>query len=351
MRVLHVIQELSVGGAERVVVALAEGLAARGHQVAVVAGRSGANEVRTPDFEIPYIARRLTRVPDAVVGLRRVLRRFRPDVVHAHNPTMAVVAAAATRLGAHPPAVVTVHGIADGDLRRAAVMLRLAALPVIACGPGVAVSLEEQHVRVFGTVLNGVAPPPPPADRDCLMSELGLDPRLGLVVCVGRLAPVKNQQLAVRAMASVPDAALVVVGSGPLRDDLRVLARRLGLSERVVLAGERADVRALIGVADAAVLPSRSEGLPLVALETFAARRPLVATAVRGIRELVQDGVHAVLVPPDDVDALAGAVRRVLTDADLAHHLGSAASRLADEHTIERMISRYEAVYAGLRCR
>ena len=348
MRVLHLIQELSTGGAERVVSSLAAGLQARGHEVCVVAGRSGAVEVRPPDVEIPYIARRPARMVPAIVALRRTLSSWRPDVVHAHNPTMGLVASAATLMGRRPPALVTVHGIAEQDLRRGAALVRLSRLPVIACGPGVEVSLREQRVPVLRTVVNGISAAPPALERAPLMESLGLDARLRLVACVGRLAPVKNQQLLVRAMASVPDAALVLAGDGAQREELRALAVQGGVAERVRLVGDRADARALMAAADTVAMPSRSEGLPLVALEALAAGRPLVATAVRGIRELLHDGVDALLVPGDDAAAMAAALRRVLDDPALAAALGAAGVREAAAYTEEAMVSAYEGIYRQL---
>jgi len=347
VRVLHLIPELSVGGAERVVATLAEALGARGVAVAVAAGRPrrGA-EVRVPDYEMAHVARRPRQLLAAVRDARRAVADFRPDVVHAHNPTMAVVAAAARR---GRPALVTVHGVGDGDLRRAAVLLRVLRIPVVACGPGVAASLRQHGVRVHDTVVNGVAAAPPAADRDALMRELGLDPRWRLVVCAGRLQPVKNPQMLVRAMAAVPGAALLLVGGGPLHGELQALAARLGVADRVVLCGERADARAVIGAADAVALGSHSEGLPLAALEALSAGRPLVATSVRGIRELVENGRNSLLVAPDDDRAMAAALCRVLSDPALAQRLGAAGAELAARHTVDRMVSDYLRLYAELR--
>lgn len=345
------IQELGVGGAERVVASLAAGLEARGHAVAVAAGRPAGREVRPPDLELPFVGRRVSRLVPAALAVRRATASFQPDVVHAHNPTMAALVAVATRRGSVVPALVTVHGLGDGDLRRAGWLLRAAGLPVVACGPGVAASLAEHGVTVCRTVVNGVTPPPPPASRQAVMAAAGLDPGLGLVVCTGRLAPVKNQQLLLRALVELPGAGLLLVGGGPLHEELRSLSRSLGVAGRAVLCGDRADARELIGAADVVALPSRSEGLPLAALEAMAAGRPLVATAVRGVRELVTDGINGLLVPPDDHVAMAAALRRVLGDGDLAARLGAAGEQLAGRCTVDRMVSGYEELYRSVQRR
>jgi glycosyltransferase involved in cell wall biosynthesis len=349
MRILHVIQELEVGGAEHVVAALAAGARADGHDVAV-AGIPGrvSRELDVPVFELPLLERRLSRVGPAAWRLARVLRGWSPDLVHAHNPGMAVVTALTTRRGRRPRALASVQGVPEEDYPRAARLLRWAGLPVVACGPGVAAALGESRYAVRATIPNAVGPPPPAASRDELAREWGLRDGQRLVLAVGRLVEAKNQAAAVRALASVGEAVLVLVGEGPLRSRLEAEAAAAGVGDRVVFAGFRSDARALMGAADAAVLPSWSEGLPLVALEAAAAGLPLVASAVRGLRELLVDGRDALLVPPGDPAALGEALARVLREDGLAERLADGGRRLALAHSEERMVAAYLALYATL---
>jgi glycosyltransferase involved in cell wall biosynthesis len=134
-----------------------------------------------------------------------------------------------------------------------------------------------------------------------------------------------------------------------LRPELESQVRDLGLDDRVVLAGMRRDARAIVGAADVFVMSSRSEGLPLAALEALAAGTPVVAAAVRGVRELLDDGENALLVPPDDPQALAAAVRRVLDDRALAGRLVQAGRAVAARHSDEAMVQRYLALYDEVR--
>ncbi|MEA2590152.1 MAG: hypothetical protein QOH66_3079 [Actinomycetota bacterium] len=349
MRVLQVIQSLDPGGAERVVVSLARGCQASGHDVAVVAAPGPlADELACPWFDLPMLNRRPQRLPLAAWKIRRAIRATRADVVHAHNPGMAAATALATLGGRQPPAVVSIHGVPDADYPAAGRVLRKAGLPLVACGPGVAAALEEVGCAVRATILNGIAPAAPPGDRVAFLREWALDPTLRLVVSLGRLVTQKNQALAIEAMRSVPDAALVILGEGPLRAELEHVIRDAGLGERVVLAGFRTDASSILAASDAVVVSSRWEGLPLVALEALAARRPLVATAVRGIRELLHDEEQCLLVPPDDPDAMARALRRVLDGPDLAHRLGAAGLLLAQGHTEEEMLGEFLELYRDL---
>jgi glycosyltransferase involved in cell wall biosynthesis len=349
MRILHVIQELATGGAERVVVALVRGSRAAGQEVAVAAAPGAfADDLGVQLFPVPLIRRRVSHLPLAARGVKRALRSFRPDLVHAHNPAMAAATSLASTRGRKPPGLVTVQGVPDKDYQRAARVLRLAGLPVVACGPGVAAALAEHGLHTRATIVNSVPPAARPIDRSALAAEWSLRNGQRLVVAVGRLAPQKNHALAIRAVAHVPDAMLAIVGAGPLREQLERTAEDAGVRDRVVLAGVRSDARALMGAADAVVLPSRWEGLPLVGLEALAAGAPLVATAVRGIRELVVDGESALLVPPDDELALAHALARVLDDRELADRLRANGFAIAAAHSEESMLAEYHQLYAEL---
>jgi glycosyltransferase involved in cell wall biosynthesis len=349
MRALHVIQELRTGGAERVLLSLARAGAQRGDTVAVAAGPGElAEEFPGQLFPLPLLERRSSRVPAAVVAVARAIRRTRPELVHAHNPGAALAVAAATLRGRRPRALVTVQGVPDEDYPQTARLLRLAGLPVVACGPGVTAALEAAGCGVRATIPNSVSPPPEPLPREQIERELGVSNGAPLVVAVGRLVPQKNHELAIRALADVPDAVLVVAGEGPLRPALERRAQEAGVADRVVLAGLRPDARAIVRAADVAVLPSRWEGLPLAGIEALAGGTPLVATAVRGVEEVFEDGADAVLVPADDADALAAALRRVLADALLRHRLRQAGFQKASRYTEKAMVERYFELYRSL---
>jgi glycosyltransferase involved in cell wall biosynthesis len=348
-RILHVIQELRVGGAERIVASLAAAARERGVEVGVAAAPGPlAAEISAPLFPLPLLGRRAWRVPFGAAALDAALRRFRPTVVHAHNPGMAVLAGIATARGRRRPGLVSVHGVPDGDYPVTARLLRLAGLPVVACGPGVAAALGDERLRVEATIVNAVGPPPAAADRAVLEREWGLPPGLRLLVAVGRLVEAKNHALAIDAVAAVPGAALAIVGEGPLREALERRTAARGVSRRVVLAGFRSDARAIVGAADGVVFSSRSEGLPLVVLEALAAGTPIVATAVRGIREFLADGETALLVPPGDPAALADGMRRLVTDSALRDLLAARGLQLAPSNDEERMARSFFELYERL---
>jgi glycosyltransferase involved in cell wall biosynthesis len=147
-------------------------------------------------------------------------------------------------------------------------------------------------------------------------------------------------------VAAVPDATLLVVGEGSRREVLEALAVELGIADRVVFTGRRDDVPAVTAALDVAVLPSYREALGLSVLEAMALSRPVVASEVGGIPEMIEDGITGLLVPPHDPAALAAAIVRLLRDHPLADTLGRAGHDLVhDRFCIERMVAAVEQIY------
>ncbi|MGK5114795.1 MULTISPECIES: glycosyltransferase family 4 protein [unclassified Geodermatophilus] len=207
----------------------------------------------------------------------------------------------------------------------------------------------------FTTVPNGVAPLRERLGRDAARAALGLDPAQPVVLTVGRLTHMKGQWHLVDAvpglLARFPDLAVVLVGDGPLREALEKRAAALGVRNAVRFPGHRPDARQLLAAADVFALPSRHEGMPLVALEAMEAGLPVVATRVIGTEEVVVDGVTGALVRPDDPAALGAALERLLADPSLRRRQGAAGRcRYLAGFTRDRMAADTAAVYeAALR--
>ncbi len=191
----------------------------------------------------------------------------------------------------------------------------------------------------------------PPDER--LAAELGLagHPVVGVVA---KLSPVKGHEWFLESAARVArergDARFLVVGDGPRRSELEGMARALGVADRVVFAGARDDVPALLRLMSVFVLSSVSEGSPNVVMEAMAAGVPVVATDVGGVSDAVGGPSSAVLVPPRDADAMARAVIGLLADPRAAGAMGSAGQRIARErHDIGAVVERVEAMFETLR--
>jgi len=188
-----------------------------------------------------------------------------------------------------------------------------------------------------------------PAGTD-VRAELGVQADAPLVGAMGRLSQPKGFEVLIEAakllVEHVPDARVAIFGDGPERDALRGLIDRYGLQGVVMLGGHRSDVADVLAALDVAVLPSHNEGRPVALMEYMAAERPIVASRVGGVPELVDDGVEALLVEPGSAGALAAAVRRMLEDRGLALRLAAAAgSRQRSQLSMDVMMRRLEGLY------
>jgi glycosyltransferase involved in cell wall biosynthesis len=185
-----------------------------------------------------------------------------------------------------------------------------------------------------------VNPAPPPAEVEPAELESGT------FVFVGRLTQQKALDVALRALAAVPEAQLLLVGDGPLREELEGLARELGISARARFLGTkpRAEVLSVLAGATAALLTSAWENLPHTAVEALAVGTPVVSTAVGGVPEVVHDGENGLLVPAGDVEAVAGALRALIEDGALRARLAAGARPSVESISRERIYGRLEAL-------
>lgn len=352
LRLLLVVDSLDGGGAERHVVDLAGALRRRGHDVTVacsvggvLADGLGAAGVPLRPLVGSLVKRRVSLVFAA--RLRRLVREGGFDLVHAHIYASAAAAALATaRTGV--PLVVTEHTEAPWRRRGARAFSRwLYGRPARIVAVSTAISrLLATGYGVHGDRLSVVVPavlpqPPAAAPSGCAQDRL-----VGLVA---RLERSKGGDLFLRAAAQVgalvPAARFVVVGDGPQRGELERLAAQLGMADRVEFLGYRSDARRLIGSLDVLVVPSRTDGTPLVVLEAMAAGVPVVAAAVGGIPDQIRHDVDGLLVPPGDPAAVAGALAELLTDAERALRLAAAGRRRAAEFTHDAMVLTLETIY------
>jgi glycosyltransferase involved in cell wall biosynthesis len=302
---------------------LSEG--ARGHAAAAVwvALRRPASLARALALAVRLgwrsnrgLIRHLVYLAEACVLLRWLLEA-RVDHLHAHFGTNSAAVAALCRALGGPTFSFTVHGQAELE--------RLEALRIREKIRGAAFAVAVSDLG--GRALRGQARPEDGAkvyvvrcglDEDLLRAPQRPVPASPRLVCVGRLVPLKGQLLLVEAAARLAADGvpfeLVLAGDGPARSAVEDLVRRTGLAGRVRLAGwlGAPQIREAILDARALVLPSFAEGLPVVLMEAFALRRPVVATTVGAIPELVEPGVSGWLVPAGDRDALTAAMRAVL---------------------------------------
>lgn len=366
MRALHVHRIGGIGGSERHLLTLLPALRERGIDARVL-GLDDPTLAPGPFYEalaaggVPYERLPCPRDLDASLARRvvRSVRAARPDLVHTHlvhgdlYGALGAVAARATLVS-------TKHNddpFRAGPFRFAERALTARAARVIT----ITDSLRRFNLEQVGlpaaklvTVHYGLDVPPAAwsgAGAAAGAPSLdGLPPGARLLVAVARLDRQKGLDVAVRALAQVrqhhPSTVLCVLGEGPARGELEELARELGVAEALLLPGRVGDVAAVLRTAEIVVHPARWEGFGLALLEAMLCARPVVASRVSSIPEIVADAETGLLVAPDDAPALAAAVTRLLDDPALAARLGEAGLvRAHAEFSVARMAERTLAVY------
>ena len=189
--------------------------------------------------------------------------------------------------------------------------------------------------------------------RGSLRAELGIPPETPVVAIVARLVPIKAHEVFLRAArlvcAVLPSTQFLVVGDGERREALERLTAELGLGASVRFLGWRRDLERIYADAWVVALSSRNEGSPVSLIEAMAAERPVVATRVGGVPDLVDDGVTGCLVPPDDPGALAEALVALLQDPERRQVLGKAArERVIPAFAAGRLVADVDALYREL---
>ncbi|HWH35345.1 MAG TPA: glycosyltransferase family 4 protein [Acidimicrobiales bacterium] len=347
----------STGGIRRHVVELSRLLAERGWVVELAGPAGVLDGLGHLDHRVEVPA---GPAPRAAWTARRALARSvaGADLVHAHGLKAGWLAAS---LASPTPLVVTAHNVVLDNTRplARAVLSRMESALPRRCDALVVVSGEMAR-RLTGIpgadrvrVIAPVAPPPRPVTPVAeVRASLGAGPTRPLVVNVARLHPQKDQATLVEAAAllarRVSGVRVAVVGTGPDRATLARQVERRGLGETVVLAGARpgADV---LAAADVVTLASRWEGWPLVVAEAMQLGRPVVATAVGGIPEMIVDGESAWLVPAGDPEALAAALGEALADPEeAARRAWAAEAAFRRRYHPEVLVDAVEGVYRSV---
>jgi glycosyltransferase involved in cell wall biosynthesis len=365
LRILQVIDGLNVGGAEVLLVDLVRSLREAGHAVQVAYSTPGPLAARLAEMGAPLTRLpRFARVdPFLLLRLVRLMRREKPDIVHTHLFKSDLHGRLAARWAGVPVVVSTAHNN-DAWAKRAPLGWLYGRTAQLA-DRIIAVSDEVREYQIKYTFLppekivtidNGVDlcrfEGQESAGR-ALRAEFGIASDAPLVGIIGRLTPQKDHaaflQAAVQISTALPAARFLVVGDGPLREELIAQARSFKLEEAVIFCGLRSDIPAVLAALDVLVFSSRWEGLPVSLLEGMAAARPIVSTAVGGVPGAAADGESALLVPPADPSALAEATLRVLRDPALARKLSAAArARVREKYSLDSMLKRTLALYEEL---
>jgi glycosyltransferase involved in cell wall biosynthesis len=298
----------------------------------------------------------------ALVLLIRYFIRERPVVVHSFLFRANILARIAGYLTGVPVIISSIR-VMGGEQKWHHFIDRVTAFMAdhfVAVSNGVKEHIvRKAHVpeRKVSTIYNGiVAGSSTGFDVSALMNDVGLKAGERILMTAGRLHRQKGYDLLIQALPMVQKSfsgvKLLILGEGEEEKSLKKLAHSLEISEKVLFLGLRSDVDRLLQCSEIFVLPSRWEGFPNVLLEAMAAGKPVVATAVGGVRELVVDEVTGILVPPQDETALADAITLLLSDKKRALAMGAAGrERVLQRFSMDAMLSKTEALYHEMLAR
>jgi glycosyltransferase involved in cell wall biosynthesis len=383
IKVLRVIARLNMGGPALHVAYLTAGLAERGYDTTLVAGSLARGEDSmafvaegrgVEVVKIDELHREISPFRDivAVFRLARLIRSERPQILHTHTAKAGAIGRLAALVAgpAGPPIVVhtfhghVLHGYFDPFRTRVFRLLERflarSSTALVAVSPQVRDDLVALHVapaEKFTVVRLGIELDERIAIDEEMRVEarrvMGIPPERFAVGWVGRMTGVKRTDDVVRAFAALRargvDACLCVVGDGPDREQVERRAHELGVIRDCLFLGYQEEVARFFAVFDALVLSSVNEGTPVVAIEALAAARPVVATRVGGVPDVVTDGVDGFLVEQGDVDALAERLARLAADPELRRAMGEAGrARMLPRYAVSRLIDDIDRLYRSL---
>lgn len=356
LTIAHVTGETGFSGGEVQVFLLMQGLAQRGHRNVLICPPDSRSEAqaRQREIEVLPVAMRSSFSPLALGRATRALRQCAPNMVHLHTGRANWVGGLAA-LRAGLPAITTRR--MDRPVKRGLRTRWLYGRGVrhaVAISPAVRERLLAAGVppEMTSVIPSAVDPASlhPAREREQIRRELSLSEDVCCLLVLATLVRRKGIDVLLDALALLRDGQeegpiVLIAGEGEERATLEERARRHGLA-RVRFLGLRDDKAELLAACDALVLPSRREGLGVAALEAMACGRPVLASRVGGLAETVRDGETGLLVAPEDPDALAEAIARLLGDVALRERLGAAGpARVAKGHLPEQMTASYEKLY------
>ena len=374
IKVLHVHTLPVISGSGINTLLTMKGLDRDRYQADLACAPGGAliDQVREADlgfFPINHFRQKISPFHDllALWELTRLMGQRKYDIVHTHNSKAGFIGRLAAKISKVSVIIHTIHGFAFHEYEKPPRRVLFILLERFAARFSDRLITVSEPLKEWGLRLNIGKPNKYVTIHDGIeiekfkaninidekKKELGIKPGEKVVGVVAKLWEGKGHETILEAapqvIKEIPDVKFLFVGEGYLRNKLEKQVRKMGLSDRVIFTGFRTDIPEITATFDIALLVSLFEGMGRVLLEAMVLGKPVVATKVGGIVDVVRDGETGILVPPGDADTLAKAVITLLKDRELAQRMGEAGKRRIDERfTAKRMVEKISEVYKKL---
>lgn len=352
MKIIQVMPEFGLAGAEVMAENLAYGLKAEGHEVLMISfycmHTAITDRLEKNGIKIEYLGKKKGFDLSIVFKMRKIMKQFEPDVVHTHRYVLPYAFLAS--IGLNVKRVHTVHNIADKEvpskqLPMQKVLFKKFGVIPVAITPITQKSIETYYGlnrKEVPLVYNGIDL------TQCIAKKNTQIVSRVKILHVGRFAPQKNHEMMVEAFADVvrdyPNSELDLVGDGDLVNNVRKKVTELGIQERVHFVGLLDKVYEKMSESDIFILPSKYEGMPITLIEAMATGLPIVATAVGGVPDMIENGKSGILVGVSKEEITKG-IEDLIKDVKLRETVSNGALRKAAQFSSENMTKAYTKIY------
>lgn len=359
--VLHIVEELKIGGLERIIFEIATKLNKDEYNVnvwCITRGGRIAKELLAAGINVRILGIDSYYNPLNILRLARYFKRLNPDIVHSHTYFSNTIGRIAGKLAQVSVIITHVHNTYHNYSKRNHLIERVLSVntdKIICCSKAVrnyVLKTEKIEARKTIVINNGIDLRlfHEQGSGSTLRKSLKMGDNVPVVITVASLTEKKGHRYLLKALKIIKGKCnslkALIVGDGPLRHELRNIAGEYGLQDSVIFTGQREDIRELLEISDLFVLPSLQEGLPLAVIEAMSTGLPVIATAVGGVPDVIDDGKTGILVPFGNLEALSNAVLTLLADPKKKERIGRCGQRAAiDNFGSEKMVAEVDKLY------
>lgn len=356
MKIIQIMPDFGLAGAEIMVENLTYSLIAEGHRVLVISlydlHTAITDRLESRNVKIEYLGKKSGFDPAVVPKLRKIIASYQPDVIHTHRYVLPYSFLAS--IGLKIKCVHTVHSVAQKEQTKTGKIINKVLFRYFHITP-VALSAEIQKTiqEVYGlssqkipVIFNGIE-----LDR-CDAKESYIKKDIFIILHIGRFMDVKNHALLIRSFAQFvkkhPDARLQLLGDGELKEEMIQFAKELGIENLVKFAGLQSNVYPWLHDADVFILPSKFEGMPMTLIQAMGTGLPIIASAVGGITDMLTDKEDALLIEPKE-ECVLMSLEELYYDEEKRRTMGHKAQQESLRFSSRRMAHEYIKVYANIR--